>query len=71
MSIVTLTKNYKAATKKRSQIRQGWVKPPEGNGVFGRLAGWLPDSQSPYRITIHVLLEHYFSLTTISRNSIF
>ena len=30
MSIAALTKNYKAATKKRSQIQQGWVKPLEG-----------------------------------------
>ena len=34
--------------------------------VFGWLAG-----QPPYEITVHVLPEQYFSLTTISRNSIF
>jgi hypothetical protein len=30
MSIAALTKNYKATMKRRSQIRQGWLKPPEG-----------------------------------------
>lgn len=31
MSIAALPKNYKAATKKGSQKRQGWKKPPKGN----------------------------------------
>ena len=39
--------------------------------MFGWLASWLPAGQPPHKITIHVLSEQYFSLTTISRNSIF
>ena len=40
-------------------------------GAFGLLvAGWLA-GQPTHEITVHVLPEQYFSLTTISRNSIF
>jgi hypothetical protein len=33
MAIVALTKNYKAAMKKGSKLRQGWKKPPKGKVI--------------------------------------